>query len=70
LLDAQGERVQLFQFEGPVMMLPERGRIADGRSEVYAAEETARTLVLFKDGVELARIPARLTAGDVTVLRP
>jgi RNA polymerase sigma-70 factor (ECF subfamily) len=69
LVDAKGEPVQLIQFEGPVMMLAEQGKIAAGRSEIYAAEETARTLVLFKADAEVARMPVHFDSSEVTVLR-
>ncbi len=44
--------------------------ILEGRSEVVEAEEKGRTVVLWKKGEEVARLPVRLDGQTTTIVRP
>ncbi|HEX6884454.1 MAG TPA: sigma-70 family RNA polymerase sigma factor [Planctomycetota bacterium] len=62
VLDASGaelEMVEMLRRDGRSMAftMDERVELTDGRSSVVRAPETARTLVLFRDGVEVLRRP-------------
>lgn len=69
LVDDRGEPVILLHFAGLAVWLTPREPIVEGRSEVLAAEEKGRTTVLWKEGEEVTRLPVRLNAQGVTVVR-
>jgi hypothetical protein len=69
-IDGSGAATQLMQFEGPMLMMPERCTIKLGASEVVATEDTATTLLLYEKGKEVMRVPVRLVPGELTILRP
>jgi hypothetical protein len=69
-LDASGAPTQNLRFEGAMLTTPLRCPIVGGRSEVFATEDSARTLLLFQDGQELARVPVQLDPAKLVVLRP
>ena len=69
-VDAAGTATQIIQFEGPMLMMPERCSIQSGASEVVATEDTSTSLVLYQAGKEIARVPIRLKPGELTILRP
>ena len=70
IVDDRGEPAVLLHFAGPVMWMPPREPIVEGRSEVVAAEEKGRTVVLWKKGEEVARLPVRLDGHELTIVRP
>jgi len=69
-VDADGAATQNFHFEGTMIGLRERCSLVEGRSELYATEDTARTLLLYREGREVARVPVQLLPGQLVVLRP
>lgn len=56
------------QREGCSHLYP-RGWLAGGRSLVLTAAETARTLVFYREGLEIGRRPVFLGPGELNVLR-
>jgi hypothetical protein len=70
VLDAQGDRVQLMEIHGDVSWPVTRLKIADGRSEVVACEESARTIVLYSGEREVERIPFTPKPSELVVVRP
>ena len=70
ILDAEGDFLTLV-VESDDMMLSSGGMtLADGKSEVFVANETGVTLVLLRDREEVRRMPISLTPGEVQILRP
>jgi len=70
VLDERAERLALVSFEGEGRRSSATGVLIDGRSPVYAVEETARTLVLLRGGEEVWWRPIELTGQGVNVLGP
>ncbi|HZL99048.1 MAG TPA: carboxypeptidase regulatory-like domain-containing protein, partial [Planctomycetota bacterium] len=70
VLDGRAERLALVSFEGEGRRSSVTGLLVDGRSPVYAVEETARTLVLLREGEEVWWRPIELTGEGVNVLGP
>jgi RNA polymerase sigma-70 factor (ECF subfamily) len=69
VLDAKGREVVVSLFEADGRQDTERHPIHEGRSAMLSVPETGRTLVLFKQGVEVARSAIRLDASEPTVVR-
>ena len=70
LLGDSGEPSMLTTFRGNLGWSSPRTSLASGQSETLTASEAARTLVLYKDGVEVRRVEIQLEPGDVNVLQP
>ncbi|MBI3845771.1 MAG: sigma-70 family RNA polymerase sigma factor [Planctomycetes bacterium] len=74
VLDAEGNLVPLNTFLGVSRDTSAYGVLDNGISNVYAVDETARTLVLKTDGsgagteIELRRIPIELEPGKLNVI--
>ena len=68
-LDGEGRPVVLNVFEGRGRTSTDELPLAEGRSPVFVVPDTAAVLVLRKGGVEVAREPLNLRAGDVNTLR-
>jgi hypothetical protein len=69
LEDERGEDLFLTIQSGGVLLSASAVTISGGVSDLIQTDETARTLVLAKDGVK-ERIPIRLRPGEVTEIRP
>lgn len=69
VLDAAGEALSLVIRTKQSMMSMSREDLEDGRSRVVSVSEAAATLVLYRDGEELERIPLTLAPGEVNVIR-
>lgn len=69
-LDEDGNEIVLNLIQATSRMEDVRMPILDGRSEVISATDSARTLVLYKDGVEVRRAPLALVRGEVTIVAP
>ncbi|TDJ65862.1 MAG: sigma-70 family RNA polymerase sigma factor [Planctomycetota bacterium] len=70
VLDADGTKLSVTRGFDNMILSSERTRITHGTSDVVAAAETARTLVLYAGDVELERIPLDLRPGELNVIRP
>ena len=70
VLDADGEPLVVSEFRGTGRVERERHSMLDGRSGTLAVSEEARTLVLFRNGVEVRRVPIHLSGGGEHTLRP
>jgi hypothetical protein len=69
VLDADGAPVILRIMRGETSFTNRRAQLVEGRSHVLSLSDAARTLVLSKDGVEVARIPIALARGETNVAR-
>ena len=63
--EALGLTVQM----GGILCVSSRVQIAEGVSDLLHTDESARTLVLWKDGREAGRVPLALRAGEVNEIR-
>jgi len=70
MLDADGEVLQLSQFEGNGRRDGSRFPLIDGRTNLLAVGDRAATLVLYRRGKEVQRVPVSLTAGEQPTIRP
>ncbi len=70
LLDDAGNPLVISEFLGNSRRDTERHELVNGRSSTLAASDSARWLVLFKDGSEVLRLPIALAPGEPTVVRP
>jgi RNA polymerase sigma-70 factor (ECF subfamily) len=70
LLDDEGSELEMSAFSGNGRREGLRQPIRAGRSEVVAGTDRARALVLFKGGLEVARIPVELVPGETRNVRP
>lgn len=69
VLDAQGRELELSLYEAGARRDGERHPIHDGRSAMLSVPESGRTLVLFRAGAEVARVPIRLVPGEPRTVR-
>ncbi len=69
VLDGDGAPVILRVMRGETSFTNRRTELVDGRSHVLSLSDAARTLVLSKAGVEVARIPIVLVRGETNVVR-
>lgn len=69
-VDAHGEACRMMQFEGPAIFFPERAEIDAEKSAVVAVEEDTRTIVLWNEDKEVARVPVNVVAEETVVVRP
>jgi len=70
ILDARDEPMRLHVFEGNSRTETDAIELQDGRSDVMVVGDEARTLVLRHGGLEVRRVPLRLDAREVNVIRP
>jgi hypothetical protein len=68
VLDADGNAIPLSIFVGVGRDTSDFGTLEHGVSEVLAVDETARTLVLYRDDVEVRREPLDLVPGKLNVV--
>lgn len=69
VLDGEGQPMILRIMRGESSFTDRKAAIAEGRSQVLSTSEDARTVVLFKGGQEIDRIPVTLHAGSVQIVR-
>lgn len=69
LLDADGEALELLEHYGSFLSAGRAARFDEGQTNVLQVLETARTIVLSRDGEEVLRRPIELRAGELTSLR-
>ena len=69
VLDGDGQPMILRIMRGETSFTDRKAAIVDGRSQVLSTSEDARTVVLWKGGQEVDRIPVALHAGSVTTVR-
>jgi len=69
VLDGEGQPMILRIMRGETSFTDRKAAIVEGRSQVLSTSEDARTVVLFKGGQEIDRIPVTLHAGSVTTVR-
>ena len=69
LQDEQGALLPLYQADGTGSSVSESGDLEAGRSQVLMAHEGPATLVLYRAGVEVERVPIRLVPGEINRLR-
>jgi hypothetical protein len=67
--DAHDEPLNLTVQIGGILAVSQGVQIEGGATDLLHTTEAARTLVLRKDGREVARIPIRLRAGEVNEVR-
>jgi protocatechuate 3,4-dioxygenase beta subunit len=70
ILDATGKPLHLAAFYGSYGFSSPQHPLHDGRSEVVSASEDARALALYKQDVEVLRMPVSLVPGEVNVIKP
>ena len=69
LVDDAGTEIEISTFTGSGRREGMRAPIRDGRSDVVAGTDRARSLVLFLGGAEVARLPVTLVPGETTSVR-
>src|SRR5262249_54765096 len=70
VLDAQGERLDLYEIGATGITYRKELALIDGRSVTFGVSEEARTLVLRQQGVEVARLPLQLSPERLNLLGP
>jgi RNA polymerase sigma-70 factor (ECF subfamily) len=70
VLDDEGNELQTIESFGNGFTLGTEAWFRDGLTSVLSIRETAKTLVLRKDGAEVLRRPLRLDPHERTVVRP
>ena len=74
-LDVEGSILRLSIVYGDIgggvtrSMSAGQAQLKEGASEVIHVNELAHTLVLYKDGEEVRRVPIKLVPGEIQVLR-
>ncbi len=66
--DEEGKRLDLVQRSGEFRFGVSEAKMFGSRSGVYAVDETARTLVVVANGIEVLRVPIELEVGATTPL--
>ena len=69
VLDRDGEPLELLESFGAFLAFGDSAQLVEGKTGVIQVLETARTLVLLKDEVEIQRKPLRLDPTQRTVER-
>jgi len=64
-LDQDGQAVALNVIQGNRRDEMERYTLVDGQSEILTVHDRTETVVLYKAGEEVERIPVRFQPGDV-----
>ncbi|HKD99616.1 MAG TPA: hypothetical protein VKE69_01295, partial [Planctomycetota bacterium] len=70
VFDADGKRLVIRSFRGPMTISSDSESIDSGRSKVVGVDETAKTMALFRKDKEVRRVPLALKPGELTVVRP
>jgi len=70
VLDGQSRELEVMESFGNGWSLDTTAQFSAGLTSVLSVKETAATLVLRKDGVEVLRRPLRLDPGQRTTVRP
>jgi len=71
VVDDVGDELMLTMRRGEQRVVTNRAPLsAAGRSDVLAVSESARELVLWKDGAEVRRVELRLSPAERSVVRP
>ena len=70
ILDATGKPLHLAAFYGSYGFSSPQHPLHDGRSEVVSASEDAHALALYKQDIEVLRIPMSLVAGELNLIKP
>jgi hypothetical protein len=68
MLDAQGKAIPSVLFQGEGRRSKETWSIVEGRSQVFAISERARSIVFLADGEELRRREITLQPGLVNII--
>src|SRR5262249_4151313 len=68
VLDPEGHEMEISAFNGNGRQEGERHALVEGRSAMLAVGDRAATLVLYRQGGEVRRVPIRLTPGKPTNL--
>lgn len=68
-VDDAGNRINLWMMSGSEVETMDKFRLHEGRSEVLSAPEDVAMLVLFREGIEVRRVPVLLEPGKVNVVR-
>jgi RNA polymerase sigma factor (sigma-70 family) len=69
VLDGEGQPMILRIMRGESSFTDRKAAIVDGKSQVLSTSEDARTVVLWKNGSEVDRIPVSLQPSTVNVVR-
>ena len=70
LLDIEGRPMTIVQYEGNLAQSAMRWAIVDRRSPSLTALDGVETLLLYREGREVGRVPIRVVPGELTVVRP
>lgn len=70
ILDPEERPMTISEFNSQGRRDGDRFAIDDGQSNLWAVGEEAATLVLFKEGEEVLRMPIQLSAQEQTLLEP
>lgn len=70
VVDEQGNALVISEFFGNARNDTERHPLREGRSSTLAVSDHATTLVLYRAGAEVRRLPLRLAPGEPTIVRP
>jgi hypothetical protein len=70
ILDIDGKPLEISEFRGRSRREGTKQRLTQGRSEKLAASDTAATIVLYREGVEVRRAKVELAPGDIKTVRP
>jgi RNA polymerase sigma factor (sigma-70 family) len=69
VLDEHGQPMLLRIMRGDSSRTGRSARVVDGKSHVLSLAEGARTVVLLRGDIEVARLPVQLVEGQVTTVR-
>jgi hypothetical protein len=69
VLDGNGKAVLLRIMRDETAHADWKAAIVDGRSQVLSLSEDGKTVVLYKAGAEVSRLPVALRAGEVATVR-
>jgi hypothetical protein len=69
VLDGEGQPMDVVIMRGESSFVFPKAEVVDGRSQVLSLSEDAKTAVLYKAGVEVARIPIVLRPDEVARVR-
>lgn len=69
VLDGEERRLTIHESFGTFLAMRERIALEGERSGVLSVKESARTLVLYRDGEELRRLPLALDPTELTIVR-
>ncbi len=69
ILDAKGQRLNLSFLSGSITLGSQAISFSEGASPLVQTDDSAATLVLFKGGSELRRVPLELQGGQVNEIQ-